>query len=45
MFSFQIGATSQEEEGDTSAESIALSDDVKAKLRKHINFYAKTSAN
>jgi len=34
MFSFQIGATSQEEEGETSAESIALSDDIKAKLQE-----------
>ena len=35
MFSFQIGATSQEEEeGGTSAESTALSDDVKAKLKE-----------
>ena len=33
MFSFQIGATSQEEgEEAASAESIALSDEVKAKL-------------
>ena len=34
MFSFQIGAISQEEEGETSAESTALSDDVKAKLQE-----------
>jgi len=33
MFSFQIGAISQEE-GETSAESTALSDDVKAKLKE-----------
>ena len=38
MFSFQIGATSQEEEGETSAESIALSDDVKAKLQETLQF-------
>jgi len=35
MFSFQIGATSQEEEEETaSAESVALSDKVKAKLQE-----------
>ena len=34
MFSFQIGVISQEEEGETSAESTALSDDVKAKLQE-----------
>ena len=34
MFSFQIGVISQEEEGETSAESIALSDDVKVKLQE-----------
>ena len=32
MFSFQIGAASQEEEEEASAESVALSDEVKAKL-------------
>ena len=34
MFSFQIGATSQEEERETSAESIVLSNDIKAKLQE-----------
>ena len=33
MFSFRIGATSEEEEG-ASAKSVALSDDVKAKLKE-----------
>ena len=36
MFSFQIGATSQEEEVETSAEWIALSDDIKAKLQERL---------
>ena len=37
MFSFQIGTTSQEEE-EASAESVALSDDVKAKLQETLQF-------
>ena len=38
MFSFQTGATSQEEEEEASAESVALSDDVKAKLLETLQF-------
>ena len=38
MFSFHIGATSQEEEGETSAELIALFDNVKAKLQETLQF-------
>ena len=39
MFSFQIGAISQEEEeGPKSAESVALSDEVKAKLQDTLQF-------
>ena len=38
MFSFQIGATSQEEEEETSAELIALFDNVKAKLQETLQF-------
>ena len=34
MFSFQIGTISHGKEGETSAESTALSDDVKAKLQE-----------
>ena len=34
MFSFQIGTISHEKEGETSAESTALSDDIKAKLQE-----------
>ena len=37
MFSFQIGTTSQEEE-EASAESVALSDDFKAKLQETLQF-------
>ena len=39
MFSFQIGATSQEEEEETaSAESVALPDEVRAKLQETLQF-------
>ena len=39
MFSFQIGATSQEEgEEAASAESVSLSDEVKAKLQETLQF-------
>ena len=39
LFSFQIGATSQEEgEEATSANSIALSDEIKAKLQESLQF-------
>ena len=39
MFSFQIGATSQEEgEEAASAESAAISDEVKAKLQETLQF-------
>ena len=40
MFSFQIGATSQEEEEEEAAsgESVALSDEVKAKLQETLQF-------
>ena len=39
MFSFQIGATSQEEEEEAaSAESVALSDEVKAKIQETLQF-------
>jgi len=39
LFSFQIGATSQEEGGEaTSADSIVLSDEIKAKLQESLQF-------
>jgi len=40
MFSFQIRATPQEEEEEeeASAESVALSDDIKAKLQETLQF-------
>ena len=39
MFSFQIGATSHEEEEETaSAESDALPDEVRAKLQETLQF-------
>ena len=38
MFSFQIGAISQEGEEATSAESTALSDETKAKLQETLKF-------
>jgi len=40
MSSFQIGATSEEEEG-ASAESVALSNDVKSKLQETLQFLHK----
>ena len=39
LFSFQIGATSQEEGGEaTSADSAVLSDEIKAKLQESLQF-------
>ena len=39
LFSFQIGATPQEEEEEaTSADSVVLSDEIKAKLQESLQF-------
>ena len=38
LFSFQIGATSQEGEETTSADSVVLSDEIKARLQESLQF-------
>ena len=38
LFSFQIGATPQEEEEATSADPVVLSDEIRAKLQESLQF-------